>query len=410
MKTFFLVLLFLLPSVSYPADYSVSLDNVKYSDLARVVYGDVLKKSYTLDRDLVESPDLVSVHWMKLKKSQIDSLMADLSKNRGFTITNKHGSLFIQKVTDHEKNSDEVLIYKPFFRTARYLSDIVSSVTGARSLTRRGVSNSLTQNQLQSGAQENVSPTSANALLDRAGAGEVVLNVDREELAKVKKLLIDLDTPQGEISLKAAVFEVGVRQGEGTALQLVSKLLNGRVSLKASIGNAVAGGNSLGYVNGGLDAVLSLLDSDSRFKTISRPMVRVRSGAQARFSVGQDVPVLGQATLDKNGNPVQSVDYRSSGVILTVTPDVHQDVIDLDISQELSSFVNTTTGVNGSPTLMKRTVNSKLSIKSGEVVIFAGLNDSKADQSSNRFFGFTIGKESSNSESEILVFVEAERI
>lgn len=131
------------------------------------------------------------------------------------------------------------------------------------------------------------------------------------------------------------------------------------------------------FAVGGLDVLLSLLDQDSRFKTISRPMVRVRSGAQARFSVGQDVPVLGQATLDKNGNPVQAVEYKQSGVILTVTPDIRENVVDLDISQELSSFVTTTNGVNGSPTLLKRTVNSKLSIKSGEVVIFADLNEKK---------------------------------
>lgn len=167
---------------------------------------------------------------------------------------------------------------------------------------------------------------------------------------------------------------------------------------------------TLNVAVGGLDVLLSLLDQDSRFKTISRPMVRVRSGAQARFSVGQDVPVLGQATLDKNGNPVQAVEYKQSGVILTVTPDIRESVVDLDISQELSSFVATTTGVNGSPTLLKRTVNSKLSIKPGEVVIFAGLNEKKTDETESRFFGFSLGNKINQGDSEILVFVEAQRI
>ncbi len=96
--------------------------------------------------------------------------------------------------------------------------------------------------------------------------------------------------------------------------------------------------------------------------------------------------------------------------ILTGTPDVHESIIDLDISQELSSFVATTTGVNNSPTLLKRTVNSKLSIRSGEVVIFAGLNETKSDQTQSRFLGFSIGKQSSQGDTEILVFVEAQRI
>lgn len=406
MTRFLLLLLFLLPSVSFPADYTVTLDAVRFSDLARVVYGDILKQSYVLDRELVDAPDTVSVNWIKLTKSQVDGLMLDLSKNRGFAISERHGALFIQKQT--VSSDDEILIYRPLFRSSRYLSDIVSSVTNARLMTRRAVSNSLNQGDLQSTGQDTSSPTSANALLDRATADQIVLNVAREDMAKVKKLLADLDTPTGEIVLKAAVYEVGTTQAEGGAVQVVANLLKGRFN--ASVGSTLAGGNTLSFVGGGLDVVLAALDQDSRFKTISRPMVRVRSGAQARFSVGQDVPVLGQATLDKNGNPVQSVDYRQSGVILTVTPDIHESIIDLDISQELSSFVATTTGVNNSPTLLKRTVNSKLSIRSGEVVIFAGLNEKKTDQTESRFFGFNIGKQSSQGDTEILVFVEAQRI
>ena len=89
---------------------------------------------------------------------------------------------------------------------------------------------------------------------------------------------------------------------------------------------------------------------------------------------------------------------------------IRESVVDLDISQELSSFVATTNGVNGSPTLLKRTVNSKLSIKSGEVVIFAGLNEKKTDESESRFFGFSLGHRNNQGDSEILVFVEAQRI
>lgn len=141
--------------------------------------------------------------------------------------------------------------------------------------------------------------------------------------------------------------------------------------------------------------------------------IKIHASKRSRGLWCEFVQVLrqgGQATLDKNGNPVQSVDYRQSGVILTVTPDIHESIIDLDISQELSSFVATTTGVNNSPTLLKRTVNSKLSIRSGEVVIFAGLNEQKSDQTQSRFLGFNIGKQSSQGDTEILVFVEAQRI
>lgn len=411
MKILLLVLFFLIPSISFPApiaklDYTLDLADIHFLDLARIVYGDILKKSYTFDKDLLDSVDTVSVNWRSLNAAQVEGLMLDLSKSRGYSNTQKHGVLFLAKQT--EKADEEILIYLPKYRASRYLSDIVTSLTAARSLAAHGVKNPLAQVDLKNKGQDKSSPTSANALLDNASSDQIVLAVGREDMAKVQKLLADLDTQQGEVVLKAAVYEVGSTQGEGGAVKVVANLLKGK--LKLSAGTALGAADTINFTAGGLDVLLALLDQDSRFKTISRPMVRVRSGAQARFSVGQDVPVLGQATLDKNGNPVQAVEYKQSGVILTVTPDIRESVVDLDISQELSSFVATTTGVNGSPTLLKRTVNSKLSIKPGEVVIFAGLNEKKTDETESRFFGFSLGHKTNQGDSEILVFVEAQRI
>lgn len=122
------------------------------------------------------------------------------------------------------------------------------------------------------------------------------------------------------------------------------------------------------------------------------------------------MPVLGSVSQDRNGNPVQSVEYRQSGTIFTVQPDIHGQVVDLNVTQELSSFSATSTGVNNSPTLMQRTANSTLSLKDGEVVVFAGLEQTKDDLVSASLFGFSLSKKASNSRSEILLFIEAQRI
>jgi type II secretory pathway component GspD/PulD (secretin) len=150
--------------------------------------------------------------------------------------------------------------------------------------------------------------------------------------------------------------------------------------------------------------------NERRCNPVSRPQLRVRTGAQARFSVGQQVPVLGAMSQDNKGNPIQSVEYRQSGTIFTVRPDIRDQVVDLDISQELSSFVATTTGVNNSPTLLQRTASSQLSIKPGEVVVFAGLEESRDDNAGSSFFGFSLGSRKNNAASEVLLFIEAQSI
>lgn len=395
-------------SVVSQSDFTLQLDSVRFVDLVRIVYGDILKMSYVIDKDLEDSMDNVSVNWLNFSKDQIMANMNDLAESRGFDFLDKHGSIFIKR-----KSLDrlqETLIYKPKFRTARYLSDFISHLSTAKPVTQRGVVNPMSQTGLNSAAQDQASPTSATALLDKADSDTIVMNVELVDYHKAYELLNQLDTPVGEIMLKAAVYEVQVSRSSGSAFQLVSSLLSPKI-LGLNVAPSIpSGSNSLSVGAGGFNLILSTLDNDSRFKTVSKPSVRVRSGSQAKFSVGQDVPVLGQATLDKNGNPVQSVNYMSSGDILTVTPDVHENIIDLNVSQEISSFTATTSGVNNSPTLLKRTVTSNLSIKADETIAIAGLNDSSSDGSHNRLFGYNIGHLDDESSTEIIVFLTVEKV
>lgn len=102
-----------------------------------------------------------------------------------------------------------------------------------------------------------------------------------------------------------------------SAFSLAVDLLGARFSL----GQFKDLGNAVRLTKGGFDLAYSALASDSRFKVVSSPSLRVKSGENARFSVGSDVPVLGTVQLDKNGNPVQSVEYKPSGVILDLRPE-----------------------------------------------------------------------------------------
>ncbi|WP_161492334.1 type II and III secretion system protein [Pseudomonas frederiksbergensis] len=103
----------------------------------------------------------------------------------------------------------------------------------------------------------------------------------------------------------------------------------------------------------------------------------MRSGKEATINVGAEVPVLGALSYPQGaGQAVQSVEYRNSGVIFTITPQVRQAVVDLTIDQ-LSNFVQTTTGVNGSPTLTKRQLTTNVQMRNAEVVILGGLTEEK---------------------------------
>lgn len=405
---------------------SLSLDEVPLADLVKLVYTEVVPRPFVLSTAVLQARRPVSLSLRGEKPEVLIAQLTRLLNDNGFTVQDVAGVAWIGATKPAE---DEILVYRPRHRSARYLADVVQSVTAARVIGAAREENSkdgapaVADKQPQgrdvasvAGMQarrQQIKPAKVagvDAEPDALEVDQIAFSVALADVAKVNKLLKDLDTASGEVLLKAAVYEVGFDKREGSAVQIAASLMSGKLS--GTVAGNILGGVSLKLVQGGLAAVVSALDEDVRFKSVSRPQVRVRNGAQARFSVGQDVPVLGAAQMDKNGNPVQSVEYKQSGVILTATPEIRQDVIELQLQQELSNFVVTKTGVNGSPTLVKRSVNTKLGLVPGEVVILAGLQDDQEDASQNRmpFVGWLLGQERQQKQSEILVFIEVVRI
>ncbi|MEO8281591.1 MAG: hypothetical protein ABI564_17970, partial [Ideonella sp.] len=80
---------------------------------------------------------------------------------------------------------------------------------------------------------------------------------------------------------------------------------------------------------------------------------------------------------------LQTIQYRSTGVILKVRPVINSgNRLDLEVSQEVSSAAETRTGVTASPTISTRRIDTKLSLRDGSTVLLGGLisrNDSDAN-------------------------------
>lgn len=420
-KTFFLFLLACTTASASPI--SIQIDDGSLIDVARVIYSEVSKEPFILSQEALNHRRQVSISLKNQEPTVILKHFEQILKSEGYTVTRKSGVVWIDKANNAPE--EEIIVYRIKYRAASYLVDVIQSVTSARSLLSRGISAqpfgspapnnaNLPQrsNNNFSNAQQNVtdSGTSSFSRIDRSENDQIAFSVLRSEVPKVTKLLQELDTPSGEVLLKAAVYEVGSEAKEGHALKLIGSLLSGK--LKSDIGQTITGASTLSVRLSGLEVVLSALDQDSRFKSLSRPQVRVKSGEQARFTVGQDVPVLGATQLDRDGNRFQSVDYKSSGVIFTAKPLIREGLIEVDMSQELSNFILTTTGVNNSPTLQKRSVSTKLNLQPGEVVILGGLQSEEEGGDSSRvpFFGWVLGQSKNRKMTEIIVMIEAIRI
>lgn len=93
-----------------------------------------------------------------------------------------------------------------------------------------------------------------------------------------------------------------------------------------------------------------------------------------------------------------------------MSPVVRDDGVDVDLFQQVSSFVRT--DGSSQPTLNKRELRTSLSVQDGEVVVFAGLDESKEDDAKSglSFLPFSLSKSKSGSRSELVLMLELNRI
>ena len=113
---------------------------------------------------------------------------------------------------------------------------------------------------------------------------------------------------------------------------------------------------------------------------LSTPRLMVKSGEEANFDVGTEVPTISsQATsgITTGGNTgiIQTVQYRKTGILLNIKPVVYSDDrVDIELRQEVSEAlpVGADSSVN-SPAIFNRSYSTSLSLKDGSAILIAGL-------------------------------------
>lgn len=264
---------------------------------------------------------------------------------------------------------------------AKSLNELISSSTSTASASQGSSSStSPVQTTRRRGVVVN---NATNSLIFQGGS--------QEDYRQWLALLAELDKPVRSAMLDVLVAEVSLRDendlgfswkldqlGSGaSAVRLSGTTYDLSASGSGLKINALLGGNPLRQL------AINALATSSDSRVISNPKIITRNGESANINVGQEVPtVTSQAVTGGNGTIIggnttvvpQTVQYRNTGVLLRVRPVIHSgDRIDIEVSQEVSSAESTLTGVTSSPTIRKRSVETKLSLRDGATVMLGGL-------------------------------------
>lgn len=208
----------------------------------------------------------------------------------------------------------------------------------------------------------------------------IIFTGTASEFAQLRSLLTTLDTPAPQVVIEVMIAEVTLSDNTNLGVQLFGREVHGDGVLSGGTeGIKISAGGLLLAFNGpDLRASLNAQASNNRVNILQRPQLVARSGGQARFQVGTDVPIItsqraNNTQVGGDSDILQSVQYRQTGVILDLQPVVYGDRVDITISQEISEVGESTNKAIASPPILNRSLTTQIAITDGWTGVLGGL-------------------------------------
>lgn len=209
----------------------------------------------------------------------------------------------------------------------------------------------------------------------------LLINATPTEYSVIESALKRLDIRPIQVLIEASLAEVTLNDDMRYGIQWSYLAGDGRLTLSESsagtINSSFPGFSYLFTGRPDIRAVLNAIESLTNVRVISNPKLLVLNNREAQLQIGDQVPITvqsSQGTLGENAPIVNSVQFRDTGVILRVTPRVNKSgLVILDVSQEVSDVVPTTTSGIDSPTIQQRKFNSTVAVRDGETIALGGL-------------------------------------
>lgn len=220
----------------------------------------------------------------------------------------------------------------------------------------------------------------------------ILVLADQPGQALVERALESIDRTPVQVVIEAVIAEVTLndtlRYGvqfffEGDGVDGIADTSRGGFGVDGFDANGnFPGFNMLLETGGDARVALDALSRVTDLTVVSSPTVLVRDNHTANFQVGDEVPIVtrqSNSVINPDSPVVNNVEFRDTGVLLTVTPRVSSTgMVTMEIEQEVSN-VASGSATSLTPTISTRSLSTTVSIRSGQTVILGGLIDESRD-------------------------------
>jgi general secretion pathway protein D len=232
------------------------------------------------------------------------------------------------------------------------------------------------------------------------GTNSLIIYGTVQEFQNIKNILKDLDIIPRQVLMDVMVAEVSLTGSESFGVEyelfrkynpsIFGQTFDSQGAIRSGIFNqatrpATENSPFAQFLNGisgvagrgnTIRAFISALATDNRAKILSSPSVLATDNRPARIQVGREIPVLSSQSQSVVGDSpiVNSVQYRNTGVILTIIPQVNsQGLVNLQVKQEVSDVGAPSFGNTNSPSFTTRDAETTAVVQDGDTLAIGGI-------------------------------------
>lgn len=219
-----------------------------------------------------------------------------------------------------------------------------------------------------------VADEATNSLLVRANPRDY-----RQLLATINQL----DAVPLQVMINAVIAQVTLNDATrfGVDWSRVAASASTDISTDTSTAFLPSGGLSgllftKSFVDGAarVDATLEAIATNNEVQLLARPSLTVVNNMEGEIKIGSVVPVRSGSTTTESGTSIiSSIQYRDTGIVLTITPRINNDgVVNMIITQSLSS-IQEASGVDENPIFDNQEITTSVVVRNNENIVLGGL-------------------------------------
>ncbi len=324
---------------------------------------------------------------------------------------------------------------------ATLLTQLITGQTKATTTATGGRAAATGTNRNSTPATNNAAPAAAaaNASATQNGADEfssmttvladirsnsIVVSGTKDDLRLLRQLIDKVDVVLPQVRVEVVIAEVTLKDEDTSGINALGlDVSSGKlIGVSSTFGGGTLAGNGSAFATlaagNDLTGIIALSTTPTKTDTriLSVPTITTTHNKEATIFVGESRPVITgtQSTAGTSGLVSSStVSQRDIGIQLKVLPLIGKDgSVQMQVTQQVEDILGQVTLDNNlQPIIGRRSTDSFVSAKSGEIIVLGGLQRTQSLNDANRlgpipFLGDLLGSSTkSTTRTELVIFM-----